>query len=354
MMDLDDDGPLKMEEGDEADGGDDYVLPRPPSPGGLVRTFTPDYGAPPTPSAHTPHHHHGGGRHHPGVKHPHQQLQPPSAAYQDLPHPAASPFPSTMHHPRGASMGPPPAPMRSGGASGGGGRELKRGYAINGGNYFPDESPSDVMAFPPPTPYKGIHHMHVPPSVSKPSHHHHHHHQRKGDGQGGGGGQGGDGEGGGGGRGGVSRFQADFDVVSVIGAGSFGEVYQARSRVDGVEYAVKCTRRRFKGQADRDRYLQEVKGLAKVCASDSSEEVLHVVRYHQAWYVGGGKVGVGGWLSLCFGCVLHLLHPPTHPPTYLPIIQDRGRAAVHANGAVRDQPGQAPGGRLSHELRRRV
>jgi serine/threonine protein kinase len=53
--------------------------------------------------------------------------------------------------------------------------------------------------------------------------------------------------------------------------------------VDGVEYAVKCTRRRFKGQADRDRYLQEVKALAKVCAADSSEEVLHVVRYHQAW-----------------------------------------------------------------------
>jgi len=72
-------------------------------------------------------------------------------------------------------------------------------------------------------------------------------------------------------------------VVRVIGSGSFGEVYQARSRVDGVEYAVKCTRRRFKGQADRDRYLQEVKALAKVCAADSSEEVLHVVRYHQAW-----------------------------------------------------------------------
>jgi serine/threonine protein kinase len=26
-----------------------------------------------------------------------------------------------------------------------------------------------------------------------------------------------------------------------------------------------------------------VKALAKVCAADSSEEVLHVVRYHQAW-----------------------------------------------------------------------
>lgn len=80
----------------------------------------------------------------------------------------------------------------------------------------------------------------------------------------------------------VSRFQSDFEVLSVIGSGSFGEVYRARSRVDGMEYAVKCTRRRFKGQADRARYLQEVKALAKVCNSDS-EEVLHIVRYHQAW-----------------------------------------------------------------------
>ena len=63
---------------------------------------------------------------------------------------------------------------------------------------------------------------------------------------------------------------------------SFGEVYRVRSRVDGVEYAVKCTRHRFKGHAHRDRYLQEVKALAKVCNSDS-EEVLHIVRYHQAW-----------------------------------------------------------------------
>lgn len=164
---------------------------------------------------------------------------------------------------------------------------MKRGYAYG---YFPDESPSDVMAFPPPTPYKGsngyghkedmgsvgksrLGHAHSHSHMQPPHHHtagknnalsangghHHHHHQHH------------------------SRFEADFDVVSVIGSGSFGEVYQARSRVDGVEYAVKCTRRRFKGQADRDRYLQEVKALAKVCNSDSSEEILHVVRYHQAW-----------------------------------------------------------------------
>ena len=122
MMDLDDDGPLKMEEGEE-DGtpsngsGDDYVLPRPPSPTGLHRTFTPvdpddyalpgappsayQYGrggtvVPPTPTAdHYPHraaaaaaaaggqHHH---QHHHNHHH-HNHLPPP--------HPASSPFPSS-------------------------------------------------------------------------------------------------------------------------------------------------------------------------------------------------------------------------------------------------------------------
>jgi hypothetical protein len=112
MMDLDDDGPLKMEEGEE-DGtltngsGDDYVLPRPPSPTGLHRTFTPvdpdDYvlrGAPPsayratmppTPSAdHYPHRA-------AATAHQQQQQQQHHHHHHHLPppHPASSPFPSS-------------------------------------------------------------------------------------------------------------------------------------------------------------------------------------------------------------------------------------------------------------------
>jgi serine/threonine protein kinase len=169
-----------------------------------------------------------------------------------------------------------------------------------------DESPSDVMAFPPPTPYKGHAAAGAPSSAAAAcaaaSHHHHHHHHhhpqsrhhrgtpmaaRPSMAAAAAAATPGPGPAAAPGFGmpasvSVSRFQADFEVLSVIGSGSFGEVYRARSRVDGMEYAVKCTRRRFKGQADRARYLQEVKALAKVCNSDS-EEVLHIVRYHQAW-----------------------------------------------------------------------
>lgn len=57
---------------------------------------------------------------------------------------------------------------------------------------------------------------------------------------------------------------------------------QVRSRVDGCLYAVKCSRRRFKGESDRQKMLMEVYALAAVC--DSAQETLNIVRYHQ---VGG-------------------------------------------------------------------
>lgn len=133
MMDLDDDGPLKMDDGEAAGGSpnDDYVLPRPPSPpAGLQRTFTPiddDYtsasasyrlppptpqstykggssrnghypsssssssnasAAPPTPAATRSGHYHHQSQHH----HHH----PPSSSSHVPPHPAASPFPASM------------------------------------------------------------------------------------------------------------------------------------------------------------------------------------------------------------------------------------------------------------------
>eukprot|EP00903_Cladosiphon_okamuranus_P017299 g15940.t1 len=82
-------------------------------------------------------------------------------------------------------------------------------------------------------------------------------------------------------RGGRGRFATDFEVKEVIGTGGFGTVYKVRSRVDGCLYAVKCSRRRFKGESDRQNMLMEVYALAAVC--DSAQETINIVRYHQAW-----------------------------------------------------------------------
>ena len=81
-----------------------------------------------------------------------------------------------------------------------------------------------------------------------------------------------------------SRFQDDFEVVKVIGGGSFGTVHKVKSRLDGVCYAVKSTKAQFKGQAHRDRMLAEVFALAALSADhEGSEGSRHVVRYYQAW-----------------------------------------------------------------------
>merc|ERR1719424_889846 len=50
-----------------------------------------------------------------------------------------------------------------------------------------------------------------------------------------------------------SRFQQDFELVGIIGSGTFGRVMRARMRLDGCEYAVKSMLHRFKGKADRSR-----------------------------------------------------------------------------------------------------
>ena len=48
--------------------------------------------------------------------------------------------------------------------------------------------------------------------------------------------------------------------------------------MDGCLYAVKCTRRKFKGRADRQNMLREVYALAAVC---DAQDTINIVRYHQ-------------------------------------------------------------------------
>jgi len=79
-----------------------------------------------------------------------------------------------------------------------------------------------------------------------------------------------------------SRFLSDFQIVTQIGAGSFGSVYKCLSRVDGCLYAVKVAKRKAKGMADRQRMLKEVYALAAL-SDQADTAAFHIVRYHQAW-----------------------------------------------------------------------
>ena len=79
-----------------------------------------------------------------------------------------------------------------------------------------------------------------------------------------------------------SRFYSDFDVISELGSGSFGNVFKVLSRLDGCFYAIKVAHRVAKGISDKDRMLKEVYALAAL--SDRADTAtFHIVRYHQAW-----------------------------------------------------------------------
>ena len=79
-----------------------------------------------------------------------------------------------------------------------------------------------------------------------------------------------------------NRFESDFDILGTIGKGSFGTVYQCMSKLDGVMYAIKETKRQAKSLVDKQCMLKEVYALAAL--SDQGDvATFHIVRYHQAW-----------------------------------------------------------------------
>ncbi|KAG6584772.1 WEE protein kinase [Phytophthora cinnamomi] len=75
----------------------------------------------------------------------------------------------------------------------------------------------------------------------------------------------------------VSKYLSDFSEVGLIGSGSFSKVYKCVKKIDGWVYAVKKSKRHFRGKADTERALREVQALAALSGSN------HIVRYFDAW-----------------------------------------------------------------------
>ncbi|KAG7391646.1 hypothetical protein PHYPSEUDO_004148 [Phytophthora pseudosyringae] len=75
-----------------------------------------------------------------------------------------------------------------------------------------------------------------------------------------------------------SRFVNEFDELSAIGKGGFGQVMLAENRLDGRKYAIKRVGLNLKNQTSKtlQKFLREVKILALL-------DHPNIVRYYQAW-----------------------------------------------------------------------
>ncbi|CAI2176909.1 2546_t:CDS:2, partial [Funneliformis geosporum] len=74
-----------------------------------------------------------------------------------------------------------------------------------------------------------------------------------------------------------SRYSNDFIELKLLGKGGFASVWQARNKLDGIEYAIKKVR--FRGDRipeEKEKIFREIKFLARL-------EHKNVVRYYGSW-----------------------------------------------------------------------
>lgn len=77
-----------------------------------------------------------------------------------------------------------------------------------------------------------------------------------------------------------SRFEKEFQVISELGKGHFGVIKKCRNRLDGLEYAVKVTKHKWKGERGKLEALQEVFALSALSVCDDNP---YIVKYFNGW-----------------------------------------------------------------------
>jgi len=75
----------------------------------------------------------------------------------------------------------------------------------------------------------------------------------------------------------LTFFRQFFEIQERIGCGSFGDVFRCKSNIDGLEYAIKKSRRTYNGEADRARQLREVQRVVNIPYHS------HLVQLERAW-----------------------------------------------------------------------
>lgn len=89
----------------------------------------------------------------------------------------------------------------------------------------------------------------------------------------------------------VVSMSISFEILGMLGRGTFADVYKVRSRKDGKLYAVKKHRRQFRGRRDREITLSEVRHMQRLQSSNKnvakSSYSLYLLFFYQAWQEDG-------------------------------------------------------------------
>lgn len=82
-----------------------------------------------------------------------------------------------------------------------------------------------------------------------------------------------------------SKFYNDFEILQIIGTGSFGTVYRAKCLIDDEIYAIKRSIRQFRSEVDRNQMMREVHAMAALSSSetDDADAFSTIVKYYSAW-----------------------------------------------------------------------
>ena len=85
----------------------------------------------------------------------------------------------------------------------------------------------------------------------------------------------------------VVSLATSFEILGVLGRGTFADVFKVRSKKDGNLYAVKKHRRQFRGRRDRDMTMAEVRYMQRLQSTSSlsakSNNCLYLLFFYQAW-----------------------------------------------------------------------
>ena len=76
------------------------------------------------------------------------------------------------------------------------------------------------------------------------------------------------------------RFDREFEVISEVGGRHFGYIKRCKNRLDGLEYAVKVTKHKWKGERGKLEALQEVFALSALSVCDDNP---YIVKYFNGW-----------------------------------------------------------------------